>query len=88
MRSISFRVPQAKEQILLYKFLAQASLMVGSASPRAPNAAFHLEGNFLPEGNLGLWKEIWKEIAFGRKLGGNIVIRREMRRKSILSHNF
>jgi hypothetical protein len=37
MRSISFRVPQAKEQILLYKFLAQASLMVGSASPRAPN---------------------------------------------------
>jgi hypothetical protein len=23
-----------------------------------------LEGNFLPEGNLGLWKEIWKEIAF------------------------
>jgi hypothetical protein len=49
---------------------------------------FHLEGNFLPEGNLGLWKEIWKEIAFGRKLGGNIVIRKEMRRKSILSHNF
>jgi hypothetical protein len=47
-----------------------------------------LEGNFLPEGNLGLSKEIWKEIAFGRKLGGNIVIRREMRRKSILSHNF
>jgi hypothetical protein len=45
---------------------------------------FHLEGNFLPEGNLGLWKE----IAFGRKLGGNIVIRREMRRKSMLSHNF
>jgi hypothetical protein len=42
---------------------------------------FHLEGNFLPEGNFGLWKEIWKEIAFGRKLGGNIVIRREMRRK-------
>jgi hypothetical protein len=40
-----------------------------------------LEGNFLPEGNLGLWKEIWKEIAFGRKLRGNIVIRREMRRK-------
>jgi hypothetical protein len=39
-----------------------------------------LEGNF-PEGNLGLWKEIWKEIAFGRKLGGSIVIRREMRRK-------
>jgi hypothetical protein len=37
-----------------------------------------LEGNFLPEGNFGLWKEIWKEIAFGRKLEGNIVIRREM----------
>jgi hypothetical protein len=34
-----------------------------------------LEGNL--EGN-----SIWK------KLGGNIVIRREMRRKSILSHNF
>ena len=30
---------------------------------------FHLEGNFLPEGNLGLWKEIWKEITFGRKRG-------------------
>ena len=28
---------------------------------------FHLEGNFLPKGNFGLWKEIWKEIAFGRK---------------------
>ena len=26
MRSISFHVPQAKEQILLYKFPAQASL--------------------------------------------------------------
>ena len=43
-----------------------------------------LEGNL--EGN-SIWKEIWKEIAFGRKLGGNIVIRSEMRRKSILSHN-
>jgi hypothetical protein len=29
------------------------------------DAAFHLEGNFLPEGNLGLWKKIGKEI--GRK---------------------
>jgi hypothetical protein len=47
-----------------------------------------LEGNFLPEGNLGLWNKIWKEIALGRKLGGNIVRRREMRRKSIFSHNF
>jgi hypothetical protein len=42
---------------------------------------FHLEENFIPEGNFGLWKEIWKEIAFGRKLRGNIVIRKEMRRK-------
>jgi hypothetical protein len=25
--------------------------------------------------------EIWEKIAFGRKLEGNIVIRREMRRK-------
>jgi hypothetical protein len=48
-----------------------------------------LEGNFLPEGNFGLWKEIWKEIAFGRKLEGNIVIRREMRRKFFfISYNF
>jgi hypothetical protein len=31
----------------------------------------------LPEGNFGLWKE----IAFGRKLGGHIVIRRQMKRK-------
>jgi hypothetical protein len=37
MRSISFHVPQAKEQMLLYKFPAQASLMVDPASPRAPN---------------------------------------------------
>ena len=37
MRSISFHVPQAKEQILLYKFPAQASPTVGPASPRAPN---------------------------------------------------
>ena len=37
MRSISFHVPQAKEQILLYKFPAQASLMVDPASPCAPN---------------------------------------------------
>jgi hypothetical protein len=31
MRSISFHVPQAKEQILRYKFPAQASLMVDPA---------------------------------------------------------
>ena len=37
MRSISSHVPQAKEQILLYKFPAQASLVVDPASPRAPN---------------------------------------------------
>jgi hypothetical protein len=37
MRSISFHVPQAKEQMLVYKFTAQASLMVDPASPRAPN---------------------------------------------------
>jgi hypothetical protein len=37
VRNISFHVPQAKEQILLYKFPAQASLMVDPASPRAPN---------------------------------------------------
>jgi hypothetical protein len=36
---------------------------------------FHLEGNFLPE---GIWAFGRK---FGRKLGENIVIRREMRRK-------
>ena len=40
-------------------------------------AAFHLERNLLPEGNFGLWKE----IAFRRKLGGYIVIRREMKSK-------
>ena len=40
MRSISFHVPQAKEQILLYKFPAQASLTVGPASPRAPNEKY------------------------------------------------
>jgi hypothetical protein len=40
-----------------------------------------LEGNFLPERKFGPWKKIWKEIASGRKLEGNIVIRREMRRK-------
>jgi hypothetical protein len=38
MRSISCHIPQAKEQILLYKFPAQASLMVDpAASPCAPN---------------------------------------------------
>jgi hypothetical protein len=37
MRSISFHVPQAKEQILLYKFPAQASLMVDPARPCVPN---------------------------------------------------
>jgi hypothetical protein len=40
----------------------------------------------LPEGNVGLWKE----IAFGRKLGGHIVIRRQMKRKisknAVLEH--
>ena len=35
--SMRSHVPQAKEQILLYKFPAQASLMVDPASPRAPN---------------------------------------------------
>jgi hypothetical protein len=34
---ISFHVPQAKEQMLLYKFPEKASLMVDPASPRAPN---------------------------------------------------
>jgi hypothetical protein len=37
MRNLSFHVPQAKEQILLNKFPAQASLTVDPASPRAPN---------------------------------------------------
>jgi hypothetical protein len=40
---------------------------------------FHLEGNFLPEGNLGLWKEIWKEI--GRKY-----CYKEGKEKEILSY--
>ena len=44
----------------------------------------HLEGNFLPEGNLSLWKEIWKETAFGRKMGGNINCYKEGNEKEIL----
>jgi hypothetical protein len=45
MRSISSHVPQAKEQILLYKFPAQASLMVDPASPRAPNLVLDKQYN-------------------------------------------
>jgi hypothetical protein len=44
-------------------------------------AAFPLGRKVPSRRKFGLWKEIWKEIAFGRKLEGNIVIRREMRRK-------
>jgi hypothetical protein len=34
-----------------------------------------LEGNFLPFGNFGLWKEVWKEIAFGKKLEEILLLR-------------
>ena len=49
---------------------------------------FHLEGNFLPEGNLVIWQEIWKEIKFGRKLEGFLNIGKEIRRKSFLYLKF
>ena len=51
-------------------------------------AAFPLGRKFPSRRKFGPLEGLWKEIAFGRKLGGNIVIRKEMRRKSILSHNF
>jgi hypothetical protein len=47
-----------------------------------------LEGNFLPEGNLVIWQEIWKEIKFGRKLEGFLNIGKEIRRKSFLYLKF
>jgi hypothetical protein len=40
-----------------------------------------LEGNFLPKGNIGLWKDKDKEMQFGRKSEGNLVIRKENGRK-------
>jgi hypothetical protein len=33
-----------------------------------------LEGNFLPKGNIGLWKDRNKEMQCGRKSEGNFVI--------------
>jgi hypothetical protein len=38
-----------------------------------------LEGNFLPaEGYFSVQKEIWKEIALGRKSEGNFVFRKKV----------
>jgi hypothetical protein len=42
---------------------------------------FHLEGNFLPKGNIGLWKDRNKEMQCGRKSEGNLVIWMESGRK-------
>ena len=53
MRSILFYVPQAKEQILLYKFPARASLVVDPASPRAPN-----DRQLLPNGRVLTGSEV------------------------------
>ena len=36
------------------------------------------EGNYLPEGNMRILKEIWKEIDFERKLKGNLIIDEEI----------
>ena len=47
---------------------------------------FHKEGNFLPEGNFSVRKEIWKEIEFGRKLEGNLIFGKEIRRKLYFSY--
>jgi hypothetical protein len=43
---------------------------------------FHLEGNFLPEGYFGVWKEIWKEIAFARKSEGNFVLKKKILKRA------
>ena len=45
------------------------------------NQRFHLEGNFLPKGNIGLWKDRNKEMQCGRKSEGNLVIWMESGRK-------
>ena len=44
---------------------------------------FHLEGYFLPEGNFS----VRKEIEFGRKLEGNLIFGKEIRRKLYFSYN-
>jgi hypothetical protein len=48
---------------------------------KGPMQRFHLEGNFLPKGNIGLWKDRNKEMQCGRKSEGNLVIWMESGRK-------
>ena len=38
------------------------------------NQSFHSEGNFLPKGYFGIWKEKLKEMRFETKLEGNLTI--------------
>ena len=47
------------------------------------NQRFHLEGNFLPKGNFS----VRNEIEFGRKLEGNLIFGKEIRRKLYFSYN-
>jgi hypothetical protein len=51
------------------------------------SARFHLEGIFFQK-EIVAFGCLWKEIAFGRKLGGNIVIRMEMRREFYFISSF
>ena len=42
---------------------------------------FRLEGKFIPKINFGIWNEKKKEIQFGRKLEGYLIILKENGRK-------
>ena len=50
--------------------------------------SFHSEGNFLPKGYFGIWKEKNEEMRFGRKLEGNSTILKEKGRKSYNLNSF
>ena len=50
-------------------FRVISTMNAGSLCTR--HQSFHLPGNFLAKGNIGLWQEKCQEILFGRKLTGN-----------------
>jgi hypothetical protein len=49
----------------------------GKRVENSSDQSFHLPGNFLAKGNIGLWQNLWQEkcqeILFGRKLTGNTI---------------
>ena len=70
-----------------YKMAGKLISMDWELAEETSSARFHLEGIFFQK-EIVAFGCLWKEIAFGRKLGGNIVIRMEMRREFYFISSF